>query len=68
MECKLCNLCENCTRPVAGRPFLDTGASPAEIMLIGDLPKREDITYGKPFSDKLSVQLANLLDNNILIF
>ena len=66
MECKLCNLCENCTRPVAGRPFLDTGASPAEIMLIGDFPKREDITYGKPFSDKLSVQLANLLNTSKL--
>ena len=66
MECKLCNLCENCTRPVAGRPFLDNGASPAEIMLIGDFPKREDITYGKPFSDKLSVQLANLLNTSKL--
>ena len=66
MECKLCNLCENCARPVAGRPFLDTGASPAEIMLIGDFPKREDITYGKPFSDKLSVQLANLLNTSKL--
>lgn len=66
MECKLCNLCENCTRPVAGRPFLDNGASPAEIMLIGDFPKREDITYGKPFSDKLSIQLANLLNTSKL--
>ena len=66
MECKLCNLCENCARPVAGRPFLDTGASHAEIMLIGDFPKREDITYGKPFSDKLSVQLANLLNTSKL--
>ena len=66
MECKLCNLCENCTRPVAGRPFLDTGASHAEIMLIGDFPKREDITYGKPFSDKLSIQLANLLNTSKL--
>lgn len=66
MECKLCNLCENCTRPVAGRPFLDNGASPAEIMLIGDFPKREDITYGKPFSDKLSVQLAHLLNTSKL--
>lgn len=66
MECKLCNLCENCTRPVAGRPFLDNGASPAEIMIIGDFPKREDITYGKPFSDKLSIQLANLLNTSKL--
>lgn len=66
MECKLCNLCENCTRPIAGKSFLDNGASAPEIMLIGDFPKREDISSGRPFSDKLGIQLANLINTSKL--
>ena len=62
MECKLCELCKNCSRPVAGKSFLENASTEIDVMFIGDFPKMEDVASGKPFSSKLSIQLANLLN------
>lgn len=64
MECSLCELHEQCKRPVAGGPFssLESAATtPKEVMIIGDFPHEEEIQSMRSLSGRVGTELAKLL-------
>ena len=71
MECKSCELCEQCKAPVLGAAFSSLNENASEhkdVMIVGDFPHEWDIKSAKPLSGPIGTELAKLLHaNNIAV-
>lgn len=71
MECKSCELCEQCKAPVLGAAFSSLNENASEhkdVMIVGDFPHEWDIKSTKPLSGPIGTELAKLLHaNNIAV-